>query len=76
MGDLWVTYGRPMGDLWATYGIDSTKQAYSQGEEKKFAQSKKEPYLCHRLKKHREERVLEYDGKGKTGRNEGENGAR
>ena len=20
MGDLWVTYGRPMGDLWATYG--------------------------------------------------------
>ena len=22
MGDLWVTYGRPMGDLWATYGKD------------------------------------------------------
>ena len=65
-----------MGDLWATYGIDSTKQAYSQGEEKKFAQSKKEPYLCHRLEKHREERVQEYDGKGETGRNEEENGMR
>ena len=32
MGDLWVTFGRPLGDLWATYGIDGEMIGRFQGD--------------------------------------------
>ena len=37
MGDLWVTYGRPMGDLWATYGEDTVEEWDVAGINRKVA---------------------------------------